>query len=173
MVAELVKIVQVESSGCEWDFVMEPCSTDKQIYTREKQGEEDFFYMYKTQLHPYGWVALQAFKVIYYCLRMEPIATKFLHYYLVRLGLKMGWVSLTVILKTCLFNAYSTSYKEFKARFIKSRDDMSACDKLNMTFLNQLHQGMNCKDIVKLVFVDAPVRTLCDKCTRCAEDTSA
>ncbi|RDY01522.1 hypothetical protein CR513_15130, partial [Mucuna pruriens] len=50
---------------------------------------------------------------------MEPTTTKFLHYYVVRLGPKTGWMSLTSILKTCLFNMYSTLYRGFKGCFVK------------------------------------------------------
>ncbi|RDX99826.1 hypothetical protein CR513_17067, partial [Mucuna pruriens] len=63
---------------------------------------------------------MQAFRVICHCLCMEPTTAKFLHYYVVCLGLKTGWVSLTGLSKIYLFNAYSTSYKGFKGRFVKS-----------------------------------------------------
>ncbi|RDX67674.1 hypothetical protein CR513_53420, partial [Mucuna pruriens] len=59
-----------------------------------------------SQLHPNRWVAMQAIQVMCHCLRMEPTTAKFLVHYV-----KSGWVSLTNVLNSCLFNAYYASYK--------------------------------------------------------------
>ncbi|RDX75314.1 hypothetical protein CR513_44820, partial [Mucuna pruriens] len=39
-----------------------------------------------------------------------------------------------------------------------SWDDMSAQDRLNLAFLDQLPRGMSCKDIIKLIFIDTLVK---------------
>ncbi|RDX68476.1 hypothetical protein CR513_52529, partial [Mucuna pruriens] len=104
----------------------------------KKASKTNFFYMYETQLqdlsmnllfyklevdilrtlevisgqlHPNG--------VICHYLRMEPTAPKFLHYYVVQVGAKSMWVLLIGLSKTCLYVAYSTSYKGFKGCFVK------------------------------------------------------
>ncbi|RDX90338.1 hypothetical protein CR513_27816, partial [Mucuna pruriens] len=52
---------------------------------------------------------------------MVSITAKFLHHYVVCMGQKTEWVSLTGVPKSCLFNAYCTSYKGFKRAFCKVR----------------------------------------------------
>ncbi|RDX60382.1 hypothetical protein CR513_61473, partial [Mucuna pruriens] len=57
---------------------------------------------------------MQAFRVICHCMHMEPTMAKFLHYYVIHMGVKSGWVSLIGLSKTCLF----------KGRFMKDRELM-------------------------------------------------
>ncbi|RDX68447.1 hypothetical protein CR513_52565, partial [Mucuna pruriens] len=121
-----------------------------------KERDEDFFYMYETQLrdlpfdkfkanilwilnitlsqlHPNRWAAMQAFRAIGevpFALNCKPIPFYWQH--------------------SCKFNGWC-------------RDDMSAQDKSDMAFLDQLPQGISYKDVVKLVFVNTPIKILCDK----------
>ncbi|RDX58636.1 hypothetical protein CR513_62034, partial [Mucuna pruriens] len=108
------------------------------------------------QLHSNRWAAM----VICHYRCMKPTVLKFLHYYVVRVGVKSGWVSLISLSKTYLLTAYSTSYKGFKAHFMKRkpqrfnrwpREDMSAEERLDMSFLDELLRGMSYKDFIQLV----------------------
>ncbi|RDY08915.1 hypothetical protein CR513_06797, partial [Mucuna pruriens] len=119
------------------DFTLERCSAEKRVYHSTKEGEEDFVYLYETmvrdlgvilpfdkyeadvlqilgvastQLHPNGWATMQAFKVICHCLHIKHTTSLFLCHYTTRIGVKPSWVSLSLLPKTNLFNAYSTSY---------------------------------------------------------------
>ncbi|RDX65821.1 hypothetical protein CR513_55489, partial [Mucuna pruriens] len=103
---------------------MEPCATDEWVYMSTRDGKANLCYLdldmslsfdtfeanvFQTldvapsQLHPNGWVAMQAFCVICHYLCMRPIAPKFLHHYVVHVGAKSRW------------------YKGFKGRFVKVR----------------------------------------------------
>ncbi|RDX90749.1 hypothetical protein CR513_27360, partial [Mucuna pruriens] len=72
-----------------------------------------------SQLHPNGWAAIQAFKVVCLTLGLLPTALVFLSHYTTRVGQSMGWVSLTPLPNTGLFTSYTASYKGFKSRFVK------------------------------------------------------
>ncbi|RDX76414.1 hypothetical protein CR513_43598, partial [Mucuna pruriens] len=72
-----------------------------------------------SQLHPNGWAAMQAFRVLCHSLRMHPRASLFLAHYSTHISAKVGWVSLSSLPKVNLFNAYSTSYKDFKNHYVK------------------------------------------------------
>ncbi|RDX73468.1 hypothetical protein CR513_46923, partial [Mucuna pruriens] len=69
---------------------------------------------------------MQAFRVVCHYLCIRPIAPLFLYHYSTRIGAKAGWVSLSPFPKTNLFNAYSASYKGFKACFVKIKALSSA-----------------------------------------------
>ncbi|RDX66231.1 hypothetical protein CR513_55020, partial [Mucuna pruriens] len=60
---------------------------------------------------------------------MAPSAPVFLSHYTIRVGKKVGWVSLAPLPNTSLFTAYTASYKGFKDRFLKIRalDEGSLC----------------------------------------------
>ncbi|RDY12560.1 hypothetical protein CR513_02629, partial [Mucuna pruriens] len=71
-----------------------------------------------SQLHPNGWAALQAFRIVCQALTVTPFASVFLNHYTIRVGKKVGWVSLAPLPNTSLFTTYTTSYKGFKNRFL-------------------------------------------------------
>ncbi|RDX80895.1 hypothetical protein CR513_38489, partial [Mucuna pruriens] len=127
---------------------MTHCSPSERVCHVCREGEGDFVYMYETvlqdlgvtfpldrftaevlrlvgvapsQLHPNGWAALQAFKVVCAALTLAPSAPVFLSHYTIRVGKKVGWVSLAPLPNTSLFTAYTASYKGFKDRFLKIR----------------------------------------------------
>ncbi|RDY14334.1 hypothetical protein CR513_00612, partial [Mucuna pruriens] len=50
---------------------------------------------------------------------MAPSAPVFLSHYTIRVGKKVGWVSLAPLPNTSLFTAYTASYKGFKDHFLK------------------------------------------------------
>ncbi|RDX99565.1 hypothetical protein CR513_17355, partial [Mucuna pruriens] len=75
---------------------------------------------------------------------IEPCST--VDHYATRIDVKVGWVSLSPLPKMNLFNAYSTSYKGFKGRFVKVR----------------LPRGMSCKDLVALAFESKPIKHFTD-----------
>ncbi|RDX88910.1 hypothetical protein CR513_29454, partial [Mucuna pruriens] len=75
-----------------------------------------------TQLHPNGWAAIQAFRVVCRALSIIPSTPLFLCFYSSRLTKEVGWVSLTTITTTPkggLFAPYTDSYKGFKNQFLK------------------------------------------------------
>ncbi|RDY09164.1 hypothetical protein CR513_06507, partial [Mucuna pruriens] len=139
-----------------------------------------------SQLHPNGWAVLQAFRVLCRGLKLIPSAPVFLSNYTVRMGKKVGWVSLAPLPNTSLFNAYTMTYKGFKGRFIKiqavggasfcldfepmplywrlplkapttPRDQLSLREKAIFRLLDELPRAMNCKELVSLVFEDDPL----------------
>ncbi|RDY14227.1 hypothetical protein CR513_00737, partial [Mucuna pruriens] len=142
-----------------------------------------------SQLHPNGWAALQAFKVVCAVLTLAPSAPVFLSHYTIRVGKKVGWVSLAPLPNTSLFTAYTASYKGFKDRFLKIRalTEGSLCtdgqpmplywrlplkasgtqksrlsreEKVTLQLLDELPRGMNCKEIVALALGKKPVSHL-------------
>ncbi|RDX94424.1 hypothetical protein CR513_23192, partial [Mucuna pruriens] len=133
-----------------------------------------------TQLHPNGWAMMQAFKVVCHCLRIKPIAFLLLCHYTTQIGAKAGWISLSPFPKTNLFNAYSSSYKGFKAHFVKIKalggvsfdDDKKRLPlywRLPQKFKgvpsklpysigeDELHHGVNCKELVAMAFEPKPI----------------
>ncbi|RDX91807.1 hypothetical protein CR513_26164, partial [Mucuna pruriens] len=156
-----------------------------------RKGESDFIYMYETiildlgvtfpldhfiaevlrmigivpsQLHPNGWAALQAFKVVCQALMVTPFAFVFLNHYTIRVGKKVGWVSLTPLPNTSLFTTYTTSYKGFKNCFLKIAALGEASFVLIdnpflyigsfLCLLDELPRGMNCRELVALIGED-------------------
>ncbi|RDX84163.1 hypothetical protein CR513_34829, partial [Mucuna pruriens] len=142
-----------------------------------------------SQLHPNGWAALQAFKVVCAALTLAPSAPVFLSHYTIRVGKKVGWVSLAPLPNTSLFTAYTASYKGFKDRFLKIRalaegslctdgqpmplywrlplkasgtqkSRLSREEKATLQLLDELPRGMNCKEIVALALGKKPVSHL-------------
>ncbi|RDX86015.1 hypothetical protein CR513_32691, partial [Mucuna pruriens] len=172
-----------------------------------RQGEEPFVYMYETvladlgvvlpfeffeadvlrmlgiapsQLHPNGWAAIQAFKVVCLTLGVLPTTSIFLSHYTTRVGQSVGWVSLTPLPNTGLFTSYTASYKGFKSRFIKIkaaevghfcvdprplplywrepskykglvRSQLPLEARVNLQILDSLPRGINYKDIVSWI----------------------
>ncbi|RDX75692.1 hypothetical protein CR513_44394, partial [Mucuna pruriens] len=74
-----------------------------------------------SQLHPNGWAAMQASKVICRALALIPSVPIFLNHYTTQVGQNISWVSLSPLLKESLFNAYTASYKVLKNLFVKIR----------------------------------------------------
>ncbi|RDY14226.1 hypothetical protein CR513_00739, partial [Mucuna pruriens] len=195
---------------------MTHCSPSERVCHVCKEGEGDFVYMYETvlqdlgvtfpldhftadvlrlvgvapsQLHSNGWAALQALKVVCAVLTMTPSAPVFLSHYNIRVGKKVGWVSLAPLPNTSLFSAYTVSYKGFKGRFLKIRalTEGSLCtdgqpmplywrlplkasgthksrlspeEKVTLQLLDELPRGMNCKEIVALALGRKPASHL-------------
>ncbi|RDX84911.1 hypothetical protein CR513_33973, partial [Mucuna pruriens] len=133
-----------------------------------------------SQLHPNGWAAIQAFKVVCMALGILPTAPVFLSHYTTRVGQSLGWVSLIPLPNTGLFTFYTASYKGFKSRFVKirtseashfyidprplplywreppkfkglARSQLSLEAKADLQILDSLPRGMNCKDIVSWI----------------------
>ncbi|RDY06360.1 hypothetical protein CR513_09664, partial [Mucuna pruriens] len=133
-----------------------------------------------SQLHPNGWAAIQAFKVVCLALGILPTAPVFLSHYTARVGPSVGWVSLTPLPNSGLFTSYTASYKGFKSRFVKikaaeaghfcidprplplywqeppkfkglARSQLSLEAKVDLQLLDNLPRGMSCKDIVSWV----------------------
>ncbi|XP_022632167.1 uncharacterized protein LOC106779147 [Vigna radiata var. radiata] len=71
------------------------------------------------QLHPNGWACIQAFIVMCAALGIKPTLPLFFLYFHVRPPSKHGWVSLTSVQDSCLFKAYSDSFKKFKTSLFK------------------------------------------------------
>ncbi|RDY10114.1 hypothetical protein CR513_05413, partial [Mucuna pruriens] len=191
-------------------FALTHCSPSERVCHVPKEGESDFIYMYETilldlgvsfpldhftaevlrmigivpsQLHPNRWAALQAFKVLCQALMVTPFASVFLNHYTIRVGKKVGWVSLAPLSNTSLFTTYTTSYKGFKNRFLKitALGEMSFCsdrqplplywklpmrdqltpkgqlsseEKAIFQHLDELPRGMNCRELVALIGED-------------------
>ncbi|RDY10309.1 hypothetical protein CR513_05176, partial [Mucuna pruriens] len=169
-----------------------------------KEREDPFVYMYETilldlgvtlpfdffeanvlrmleiapsQLHPNGWAAIQAFKVVCLVLGILPSTPVFLNHYTTRVGQLVSWMSLAPLPNSGLFTSYTASYKGFKSRFVKIkaaevgcfcldprplplywreppkfkglvRSQLSLEAKVDLQLLDSLPRGMNCKDIV-------------------------
>ncbi|RDX64997.1 hypothetical protein CR513_56379, partial [Mucuna pruriens] len=123
-------------------------STKEWVYHSTGEGDGDFVYLYETmirdlsvivpfdkyeadvlqilgvaptQLHPNGWAAMQAFRVVCHCLRIKPAASLFLYHYTTCIDVKASWVSLSPLSKTNLFNTYLAFYKGFKNHLVKVR----------------------------------------------------
>ncbi|RDX81519.1 hypothetical protein CR513_37792, partial [Mucuna pruriens] len=130
-----------------------------------------------SQLHPNGWAAIQAFRVVCLALGLLPAASVFLSHYTARVGPSVGWVSLTPLPNSGLFTSYTASYKGFKSRFVKikaaeaghfcidprplplywrepskfkglARSQLSLDAKVDLQLLDSLPRGMSCRDIV-------------------------
>ena len=137
-------------------YVMARCSFGERVCHCAREGEGDFVYMYESvflylgvtlpfdsctanvlrtlgiapsQLHPNGWAALQAFRMLCKGIGVVPSARVFLSSYTVRVGKTMGWVSLSPLPNSSLFNTYTVSHKGFKDRFVKIQaiDGASFC----------------------------------------------
>ncbi|RDY12603.1 hypothetical protein CR513_02566, partial [Mucuna pruriens] len=116
---------------------------------------------------------------------VTPFASVFLNHYTIRVGKKVGWISLAPLPNTSLFTTYTTSYKGFKNHFLKitALDGASFCsdyqplplywklpvrdqvipksrlpmeEKATLQFLDELPRGMNCRELVALVGEDDP-----------------
>ncbi|RDX97067.1 hypothetical protein CR513_20193, partial [Mucuna pruriens] len=174
-------------------LTMVRCGKKERVCHAANEGEEPFIYMYETvfldlgvtlpfdffeagvlrmlgidpsQLHPNGWAAIQAFKVVCLALGMSSSAPFFLSHYTTRVGQLVGWVSLALLPNIGLFTSYMASYKGFKSRFVKikatevghfcvDRRPLSLYwrepSKFKGLILDSLPRGMNYKDIVSWI----------------------
>lgn len=46
------------------------------------------------QLHPNSWAFLRAFQILCKSLKIEPTVNKFMYFYQLKMGVKVGWASL-------------------------------------------------------------------------------
>ncbi|RDY10966.1 hypothetical protein CR513_04429, partial [Mucuna pruriens] len=183
------------------------CGKKERVCYAAKEGEDPFVYMYETvlldlgvtlpfdffeadvlrmlgiapsRLHPSGWAAIQAFRVVCLALGILPTAVVFLNHYTTRVGQSVGWVLLTPLPNTGLFTSYTSSYKGFKSRFVKIkaaekghfyvnprplplywrepskfkglvRSQLPLEVKVDLQILDCLPRRMNCKDIVSWI----------------------
>jgi len=72
-----------------------------------------------TQLHPNTWKSIQAFCLIYDVFRLSPTPSTFLSYYTSHPTKLALWHSLVGRLGNVLFGSFTTSYKNFKEKFLK------------------------------------------------------
>ncbi|RDY02195.1 hypothetical protein CR513_14380, partial [Mucuna pruriens] len=168
------------------------CGKKERVCHSAKAGEEPFVYMYETvfldfgvtlpfdffevdvlhmlgiapsQLHPNGWAAIQAFKVVCLVLEVLPSAST--------TTLRESINQLAPLPNTGLFTSYTASYKGFKSHFVKIkaaeaghfcvdptplprywreppkfkgllRSQLSLEAKVDLQLLDGLPRGMNC-----------------------------
>ncbi|RDX84137.1 hypothetical protein CR513_34862, partial [Mucuna pruriens] len=173
------------------------CGKKERVCDAAKEGEAPFVYMYETvladlgvvlpfeffeadvlrmlgiapsQLHPNGWAAIQAFRVVCLALGVLPTAPVFLSHYTARVGQSVGWVSLTPLPNTGLspptrlptralravaeeghfcvdprpLPLYWREPSKFKG-LVRSQLPLEA--KVDLQILDCLPRGMNCRDI--------------------------
>jgi len=72
-----------------------------------------------TQLHPNSWAYLQAFRVLYRSLYMQPSPQTFLYFYYTRPRHLTMWLSLVSRLSISRLDAFTQSFKHFKDGFFK------------------------------------------------------
>ncbi|RDX69825.1 hypothetical protein CR513_51008, partial [Mucuna pruriens] len=125
--AELSKVVVLPLPSSEEDFMLKPCSASEQVYIGSKEGKGSFFYIYETQLWNLG-VSLPFDKFDVDVLRTLDVAPS-QHTPTSWHASLQGDLSLPTygahrgqgLSKTCLFTAYSTSYKGFEGQFVRVR----------------------------------------------------
>ncbi|RDX84573.1 hypothetical protein CR513_34359, partial [Mucuna pruriens] len=118
VVVKLIKEVSLTPTRYIDLFLVEPCTVKERVFMRAREGNpttsiwvtlpfdtfkvdvSNMLNIVPSQLHLNGWAVMQAFRVT--CQ-------------------KSRWVSMIEVSKTCLFNTYSTSYKDFKGGFCKIR----------------------------------------------------
>lgn len=71
------------------------------------------------QLHPNGWVLMQAFNVLYTDLLLTPTPASFLYFFLTLPNTNRSWVSLISVKDKQSFTSFNSSYKDFKSNFCK------------------------------------------------------
>lgn len=67
------------------------------------------------QLHPNNWAFLCAFQILCKSLNIEPTVHKFVYFYQLKMGAKVGWPSLNTYKFEKLFQLYTQSWKNFKS----------------------------------------------------------
>jgi len=123
-----------------------PYSLDDRVYREQSFIEPPFFFMYSclfanlhvslpfdmfmvsvlrslnvapSQLHPNTWACMQAFRIVCRTFGVCPLSTRFLHFYASHPSELLGWHSLVSWEGSMLFKPFSTSYKNFKEKFLK------------------------------------------------------
>jgi len=74
-----------------------------------------------SQLHPNSWAFFKSFELLCGHLGLEPSINVFTHFYQIKFGKLVGWVSLNATYDGSLFTLYRSSYKFFKTKFFKLR----------------------------------------------------
>ncbi|RDY11893.1 hypothetical protein CR513_03379, partial [Mucuna pruriens] len=111
--------------------------------------------------------------------------------YTLGLGKKVGWVSLTPLTKRSLFTPFAASYKGFKKCFVHitsvsgasfacdskplplywkypsqfkgiKQTSLSPTNQVHLGWLEEFPKGMNCKQLVAMIFEPRPVNCLID-----------
>jgi len=72
------------------------------------------------QLHPNNWAFLRAFQILCKSLNIEPIVNKFMYFYELKMGAKVGWASLNAYTFRKLFRLYSHSWEKFQVKVFPS-----------------------------------------------------
>jgi len=123
-----------------------PCRTRERMYMRPGPNSYDFIYVYDymfkeydmrfpltnfevsmlrlmniapSQLHPNSWAFIKCFKLLCDQLGLQSSINIFTHFYQMKFGKRVGWVSLSTRHSSPLFTLYNSSYKHFKPRFFK------------------------------------------------------
>lgn len=123
-----------------------PCKAYKRVYMKSKLDSYDYNYVYEilfkeyditfplsdfetgmltmmnivpSQLHPKTWAFLKCFELLCRHLGFELSINIFTHFYQIKFGKLIGWVSLSATYDDSLFILYSSSYKHFKKKKIK------------------------------------------------------
>jgi len=125
--------------------VARPCREDERLYMKPRPDSYDFTYVYDflfkeyditfpltdfeagmltlmiapSQLHPNSWTFLKCFELLCEHLGFEPSTNVFTHFYQIKFGRLVGWVSLSATYGGSLFTLYSSLYKYFKTKFFK------------------------------------------------------
>jgi len=82
-----------------------------------------------SQLHPNSWTFLKCFELLYVHLGFEPSTNVFTHFYQMKIGRFVSWVSLSATYSGSLFTLYSSSYKYSKTKFFKLRCHLGDADR--------------------------------------------
>ncbi|KAJ1406918.1 hypothetical protein SESBI_24732 [Sesbania bispinosa] len=87
-----------------------------------------------SQLHPNSWAFVRAYQIMCRHYSLVPDLEKFFAFFQVKLpsSHEIGWISFNNIPKKGAITAYTSSYKLWKQRFFKVRDDRAAVEWLRM-----------------------------------------
>lgn len=67
-----------------------------------------------TQLHPNSWASLQAFRLLWAVLSLQPTLMSFLHFYSTKPEYRVHWLSFISQPRSCLLASFTFSYNNFK-----------------------------------------------------------
>lgn len=86
------------------------------------------------QLHPNSWAFLRAFQILCKSLKIEPTVNKFMYFYQLKMGVKVGWASLNAYKFRIFFLLYSQSWKNFKSNFFQVHPNLASRDLKELFF---------------------------------------
>ena len=136
----------LKSDACDGILAVEHCRPTDTICMGRSSSEGHFFFLYSclfsdlhisllfddftmdvlqalnmapSQLYPNTWACLQTFRLICDAFHLFPTLATFLSYYTSHPAESVSWHSLISRSGNILFNAFTTSYKNFKVKFFK------------------------------------------------------